>query len=148
MRIWNGFVALAAVAAVGALALGPSGGPAGAAGASPTIMVSDDAAGVAAGGSFTFTVAVTGSAGSTPTGTVAWVVTGPSTVVCAPSTLNGSGEGTCTVGDAKAGTYSATATYSGDADYGGGSGSDTTAISKIAKGMCAANVETSSAAAA
>ncbi len=125
MKRRNWFAALAAVF-VCALALGPSVGPAGAAGATPTIMVTDGAAGVVAGGTFTFTVAVSGGAG-TPTGTVDWLVTGPSVITCPPSTLDGSGDGICTVSDAGAGTYSATATYSGDVNYDSGVGSDTSA---------------------
>ena len=94
--------------------------------ATSTTKVSDDAAGVVAGGSFTFTASVSGSAG-TPSGTVDWSVSGPSTVNCSPATLNGLGKGTCAVSDARAGTYSGTATYSGDDTYSGGSGSDMTA---------------------
>jgi Big-like domain-containing protein len=91
-----------------------------------TTTVTDDAAGVVAGGTFSFTATVTGSAG-TPTGTVDWSVSGPSAVSCAPSTLDPSGKGTCTVSDARVGTYSATASYGGDSDYHASSGSDTTA---------------------
>ena len=96
--------------------------------------VVDDSSGVATGGSFTFTATVTG-AGATPTGTVSWTVTDPDghAVSCAPSTLNGSGVGTCTVTDVIAGTYSATAAYGGGANYDTSSGHDTTAsISKAA----------------
>jgi hypothetical protein len=90
--------------------------------------VTDDSSGVATGGNFSFTATVTG-AGVTPTGTVTWTVNGPTgSVPCAPSTLDGSGEGTCTVTDAIAGTYSAIASYTvGDANYNGSSGEDTTA---------------------
>ena len=86
------------------------------------------------GGSFSFTATVSGP-GVTPTGTVSWTVTDPNghAVSCAPSTLNGSGVGTCTVTDVIAGTYSATADYGGDANYDTSSGHDTTAsISKAA----------------
>ena len=96
--------------------------------------VVDDSSGVATGGSFTFTATVTG-AGATPTGTVSWTVTDPDghAVSCAPSTLNGSGVGTCTVTDVIAGTYSATAAYGGGANYDTSSGHDTTAsIAKAA----------------
>ena len=89
---------------------------------------------MATGGIFTFTATVSG-AGTTPTGTVSWTVTDPNgqAVTCAPSTLNGSGMGTCTVTDVIAGTYSATADYSGDTNYDTSSGQDTTAsISKAA----------------
>ena len=91
--------------------------------------VTDDSSGVATGGSFSFTATVSGP-GVTPTGSVTWTVTDPNGagVACSPSTLDGSGEGTCTVTDAIAGTYSAIASYSdGDANYNGSSGEDSTA---------------------
>ena len=92
--------------------------------------MTDNAAGVVTGGSFTFTAAVTGSVG-TPTGTIAWSVTDPNSnpVDCSTSTmtLDGSGQATCTITDALGGTYAATATYSGDSNYSGGSGADSTA---------------------
>ena len=96
--------------------------------AASTTTVSDNAAGVVTGGSFTFTATVSGP-GVTPTGTLTWTVTDPlaHVVTCANSTLNGAGQGTCTILSAIAGTYSATATYAGDVNYSGGSGSDTTA---------------------
>ena len=91
--------------------------------------VNDNAAGVATGGSFTFTATVSGP-GVTPTGTVSWTVTDPNghAVSCAPSTLNGSGDGTCTVTDVIAGTYSASADYGGDTNYTGSSGEDTASV--------------------
>ncbi len=90
-----------------------------------TTTVADTAAGVVTGGTFTFTATVSGSVG-TPTGSVTWSGSGPSAVSCASSPLI-SGVGSCTVTNAKAGTYSATATFGGDTNYLGGSGSDTTA---------------------
>ncbi len=109
--------------------------------------VNDDAAGVATGGSFSFTATVTG-AGVTPTGTVSWTVTDPNgqAVTCAPSTLNGSGRGTCTVTDVLSGTYSATANYGGDANYDSSSGQDTTA--SIAKAASSTSVRDDSSGAA
>ena len=98
--------------------------------------VIDNAAGVVTGGSFSFTATVSG-AGATPTGTVSWTVTDPNShaVTCAPSRLDGSGMGTCTVTDVIAGTYSATADYSGDPNYDASSGQDTMAsISKATSG--------------
>ena len=96
--------------------------------ASSGTSVIDSSSGVDTGGSFTFTAAVTGP-GITPTGTVTWIVTDPnsSPVICAVSTLDGSGQATCTVSDAIAGNYSATATYGGDTNYSGSFGLDTTA---------------------
>ncbi len=110
-----------------------------------TTSVSDNAAGVVTGGSFTFTAAVTGSVG-TPTGTIGWSVTDPSSnsVNCSTgtTTLDGSGKATCTITNAIAGTYSATATYSGDSSYGGGSGQDTTAT--VGKAASVTNVSNTS----
>ncbi len=128
MRMRNWLIPLAATV-VCAVALGAIGGPSGAVGTAPsTTAVGDDAAGVVTGGTFTFTATVSDPGGPpTPTGTVTWLVTGPSTVTCADSTLEVNGQGTCTVTDARPGAYSATATYFGDDTYGGSSGSDTTA---------------------
>src|SRR6185437_14127795 len=120
-RRWS--IVLAASLAC-ALSLVSLTGPAGAAGATPTVTVTDSAAGVQTGGSFTFTVTVAGPAG-TPTGTVNWTVTGPAgPITCAASTLDASGTGTCGVNGTQAGTYSATAHYEGDVNYDTGSGSD------------------------
>ena len=98
--------------------------------ATPTTTVSDNAAGVVAGGSFTFTATVTGSAG-TPTGDLTWSVTAPNSnpVSCSTSTttLDGSGQATCTITSVVAGTYSATANYLGDLNDAASSGSDSTA---------------------
>ncbi len=92
----------------------------------PTITVTNNAAGVVTSGNFTFTAEISGSFG-TPTGTVTWVVTGPSTVSCASAALDASGRATCAVSGALTGTYSATATYGGNATYSTVSGSDTSA---------------------
>ena len=132
MRSW--FIAFTATVLC-ALSLGLFAAPAGATDSSTT-AVTDNSSGVATGGSFSFTATVTG-AGVTPTGTVTWTVTDPNGVgvACAPSTLDGSGEGTCTVTGAIAGTYSATADYGGDANYAASSGQDTTAsIAKATAG--------------
>ena len=56
-------------------------------------------------------------------------------MICPDSTVNGSGQATCTVSDAIAGNYSATATYDGDTSYNGSFGSDTTAeVDKASSG--------------
>ena len=49
--------------------------------AASTTTVTSNVAGVVTGGNFTFTAAVAG-AGVTPTGTVTWAVSGPTTVTC------------------------------------------------------------------
>jgi sugar lactone lactonase YvrE len=92
---------------------------------SSSLGVTDTAAGVETGGSFAFTATVS-SSGTTPTGTVTWALTGPGSPTCAPSTLV-NGVGSCTVSPASAGTYTAAATYAGDASHRGSSGSDTEA---------------------
>ena len=118
---------VAAVLALGAALVPILAGPAQALLPSTTV-VTDNSPGVDAGGSFIFTATVTGS-GLTPTGTATWSVTDPNgdPVSCPDSTLDGSGQATCTVSNAIAGTYPATVTYGGDSNYGSSSGSDTTA---------------------
>jgi large repetitive protein len=135
MRSW--FIAFTATVLC-ALSLGLFAAPAGATESSNT-AVADNSSGLATGGTLTFTATVSG-AGVTPTGSVTWTVTDPNGagVACPPSTLDGSGEGTCTVTDVIAGTYSATADYGGDTTYDGSSGQDTTA--SIAKATSATTV--------
>jgi RHS repeat-associated protein len=95
--------------------------------ATPTVAVSDNSAGLTAGGDLMFTATVAGS-GSTPTGTVSWILTGPGSPTCADSTLDASGVGTCTVSDAAAGGYSVTASYSGDTNYNSAEGTDSATV--------------------
>jgi hypothetical protein len=85
--------------------------------ASTQTSVTSDASGTLVGGSFAFTATVTGT-GVSPTGIVSWAVTGPNgkPVTCASSTLNSSGQATCTITDSLAGSYSATASYKGDSN--------------------------------
>ena len=80
-----------------AVSLGLFASPAGAL-ETPSVGVTDAAAGVVTGGTFTFTATVSGSSGI-PTGTVTWTVTDPlgHGVSCPDSTLDGTGVGTCTV---------------------------------------------------
>jgi type II secretory pathway pseudopilin PulG len=101
----------------------------------PSVTVSAPATNV--GGSLTFTATVTGSGGTTPptpTGTIGWTFSGsPGNPTCQPppatpnpSTLSSGAPGvatsSCTIGSARAGTYQATASYSGDTNYGTASG--------------------------
>ena len=90
---------------------------------STSTVVSDDASGRVAGSTFTFTATVSGP-GVSPTGLVSWDVTGPNgqTVGCATSTLNSSGQATCTVTHSLAGTYWASARYQGDSNCASSSG--------------------------
>ena len=95
----------------------------------PTVSVTDTA-GPVAGESFAFTAVVAGPGPAvTPTGTVAWVLTGPGSPSCQnPSSSElSSGTASCVLAGATVGTYTAVATYSGDSEYTGASGSDTTA---------------------
>jgi len=94
----------------------------------PTVMVTDNSLSVSAGGLLTFTATVAGpGAALTPTGSVAWTLTGPNSPACSSSTLSSGGTATCTVSDVVAGAYGATAVYGGDSNYAGSSGVDTTA---------------------
>ena len=111
---------------------------------SSATTLADNASSVAAGGSFTFTATVAGSAG-TPTGNVIWTVTDPNSqpVSCTSTSLDTNGRVACTVTNAIAGTYSATVAYQGDANYAPSSGPDsvtvlassTTAVSDDASGV-------------
>ena len=98
----------------------------------PTVSVADNASSISTGGTLIFTATVTGS-GPTPTGAVSWTVTDPSGVsVPCSSTSGPTGSGsvatyTCSISSAVAGTYSATADYPGDSNYGSASGTDDTA---------------------
>ncbi len=96
----------------------------------PSVTVGDSSPGVEAGGSFTYTATITGpTADPTPTGTVGWNVSDPDggSPTCPDSTVSSGGTATCEIDGALAGTYSVTATYSGDDTYTGSLGSDTTA---------------------
>ena len=95
----------------------------------PTVTVTDNSGGVETGGSLVFTAAVAGVGPAvTPTGTVSWVLSGGSgSLTSATSTLASDGSTTCTVPGVDATTYGAIATYSGDSNFAGASGSDSTA---------------------
>ena len=80
--------------------------------ASPTVSISESA-NPAALGRVTYKVTVTGVAGFTPTGSVT-VSDGRRT--CTIATLNTSGMGSCNIAE-PAGTYTVTASYSGNANY-------------------------------
>ncbi len=131
MRIRNGLIAtLGTVTCV--VALGLLSAPAGAL-TTTTTTVTDNASSIVTGGTLIFTATVSGLPGP-PTGTVTWTVTGPSAVTtCAvPTPLDVNGKGTCSVPNAQLGTYSASATYSGDLVYSGSTGTDNTATVKAA----------------
>ncbi len=92
----------------------------------PTVSVTDNGP-VTAGTSLVFTAAVSGD-GPVPTGTVSWSISGPGSPTCSDSTLDGSGSATCTIPNAGAGQFTATASYSGDSNYSSGSGDDTATV--------------------
>ena len=95
--------------------------PPGVAKGNPSVSVLGSSNGAPYHPTLTFTTTVTG-AGNTPTGTVNWSISqtgNPFAVApsCSPSTLNSSGQTTCTVNNATPGNYVATATYLGDNNY-------------------------------
>ncbi len=71
------------------------------------------------GQTVTFDATVSGGAG-TPTGTVTF--TEGATTHCSLVSLNGSGQATCSISSLTAGTHTIAATYSGDGNYNGSSG--------------------------
>jgi hypothetical protein len=91
----------------------------------PTNVVSVSPASPTLGSTVTYTDTVTGPTnGPTPTGTVAWTLTGPNTPSCSASTLSGSGNtahATCVVVYSDAAvfptSYTARAAYPGDSNY-------------------------------
>jgi large repetitive protein len=95
----------------------------------------------------TFTTTITGFGGLTPTGTVNWSFSGsPGTPACTPNPstqLSGTGSTattTCNIGAAQAGTYYATANYSGDPNYLATSSTTTVTVTPLTvTGMTLAN---------
>ena len=79
-----------------------------------TTVVTDNAP-VSAGGTLTFTATVTATSGFLLTGPVSWALTGPGSPSCATAAISGT-TATCTINNAAAGSYSATATYNGDSN--------------------------------
>jgi large repetitive protein len=88
------------------------------------------------GNQLTFTATITQPAGApAPTGTITWTGTNlPASCTAAPMALPAASpySVTCTVPQASRSVYSATATYSGDANYAGGSASITAPIALYA----------------
>ena len=91
--------------------------------ATPIISVVATPASPVLGGTITYTATVTGVVGATaPAGTITWTVSGAAS--SCNSTAGGTAGGqanqtvfTCVVNANPAGTYTATATYSGDTNY-------------------------------
>jgi hypothetical protein len=96
--------------------------------ATPTNKVTNSSP-TSLGATLKFTATVSG-AGATPTGTVTWKVTGNAGVTsCTTSTTTlAGGTATCTITNAKAGVYSVSDGYGGDANY-NSVGSDTDSVS-------------------
>ncbi len=87
-----------------------------------TTTIADNSASVSTGGTLVFVATVSGP-GGTPTGSVGW--TGST---CSATTALSAGVATCSIDDAQASTaYSVTATYSGNTNYSGSSGTDANA---------------------
>ena len=99
--------------------------------ATTTTAVTATPAAATVGGTITFSAVVTGS-GPTPTGTVTFTATGTGGTVSLPTgTLDGTGKTSVTYNTLPAGTYTITATYSGDSDNGGSSGTTTVTVGLI-----------------
>ena len=95
--------------------------------ATPTVTVSSSLSTAALGQSVTFSATVTGPTGApAPTGTITWTFSGAVTACSSQSLLVAStnyATETCTITPPAQGTYSATATYSGDLNYASRAGS-------------------------
>ena len=74
---------------------------------------------------FTATLAVTAPGTGTPTGTFAFTNDGNLVTACGGVDV---ASGTCNITETSAGTHTVAATYSGDADFGGSSGSTTQSV--------------------
>jgi len=99
--------------------------------ATTTTAVTATPAAATVGGTITFSAVVTGS-GPTPTGTVTFTATGTGGTVNLPTgTLDATGKTSVTYSTLAAGTYTITATYSGDSDNGGSSGTTTVTVGLI-----------------
>jgi hypothetical protein len=96
----------------------------------------------APGTSNTVSATVSGG-GATPTGTVTWAISTPAGVTgCTSTSTLSSGVATCSIVATKAGTYSVSDAYGGDANYASaGSNTDTVSVAKAKP----ANVVTNSA---
>jgi hypothetical protein len=99
--------------------------------ATTTTKVTATPAAATVGGTITFSAVVTGT-GPTATGTVTFVATGTGATVNLPTgTLDGTGKTSVTYSTLPAGSYTITATYSGDADNGTSSGTTTVTVGLI-----------------
>ncbi len=87
--------------------------------ATPTNVVTNSTP-TTLGSNVIFTATVTGSGGVTPTGTVTWMVSGSAGIASCTSsttTLNSSGNATCSITLSKNGSYVVSDSYSGDSNY-------------------------------
>ena len=96
----------------------------------PTVSVADNHPIV--GHDLTFTATVTGTDAPAPTGAVTWTVGGPGAPSCSsttgPVSAGNVSTYTCTVTGEPAGSFDATASFGGDAQYAATSGEDANAI--------------------
>ena len=105
-----------------------------------TTVLSDNANSPSTGSNFTFRAAVSadGPGAGTPGGFIRWTVTDPNgnSAACADTTLSGGGVALCTVTDAIAGTYRASAEFiDTDGNYQhGSSNGDSVVVSPLASG--------------
>ena len=88
----------------------------------------------------TFKVQVTvnePNGGPNPSGTVTWTIIPPSGTAptCAPSTLDNTGSGTCTISNALQGSYTFNAAYGGDTTYMPANGSTSVVVALAPAGL-------------
>ncbi len=98
----------------------------------PTVVVDNTTTSTDTGDTLIFTATVTGTTAA-PTGTIAWTITGPGGLNLCPSPAGPFSSSnvstyTCTIANAMAGSYTATANYGGDGTYGVSSGSDSATV--------------------
>ena len=95
---------------------------------SATVVVDDSTLTTQTGDTVTFTATVSGP-GGTPTGSILWTIGGTAGFTsCSSTTALSGGVATCTITDVQAGTITAQADYSGDANYNASSGSDSATV--------------------
>jgi hypothetical protein len=111
--------------------------------ATPTFTFTTNPSSPQPGASFTVKVTVNQpNGGPNPSGTATWTITPPSGTAptCAPSTLDNTGSGTCTVANAVKGTYTVGVAYGGDTTYTPANGSTSVVVALAPGGL---DIETS-----
>jgi hypothetical protein len=98
-----------------------------------TTVATATPAGSTSGGAVTYGATVTPVSGTgIPTGTVTFTV--GAVTLCTTPSLNGAGSGTCTATNTPVGTDTVVARYSGDATFGGSTGTNTETVTTPATG--------------